>query len=30
MLNRNPEERLGFKNDVDEVLGHPWFKDLSV
>lgn len=30
MLVRNPDDRLGFKNDVDDVLAHPWFKDLSV
>ena len=30
MLARNPEDRLGFKNDVEEILSHPWFKDLSV
>jgi hypothetical protein len=29
-LVRNPEDRLGYKNDVDEILAHPWFKDLNV
>lgn len=30
MLVRKPEDRLGYKKDVDEVLAHPWFKDLDV
>jgi len=29
-LSKDPKDRLGFKNDVDEVLGHPWFADLDV
>lgn len=28
MLKRKPEERLGSKG-MDEVKGHPWFKDIS-
>lgn len=27
LLDKDMDERLGSKNDVDEVLAHPWFKD---
>lgn len=27
LLEKDMDERLGSKNDVDEVLAHPWFKD---
>ena len=30
ILVRNPEDRLGYKTDVDEILAHPWFKDLNI
>lgn len=29
ILNKNPKERLGSKGDVEEILAHPWFKDLD-
>lgn len=29
MLVRNPSNRLGSKNDVEDVLSHPWFSDLN-
>lgn len=29
MLIRNPGNRLGSKNDVDDVLSHQWFSDLN-
>lgn len=29
MLNRNRHERLGQKDDVKEILDHPWFADLD-
>jgi hypothetical protein len=29
MLVRGPANRLGSKNDVDDVLSHPWFSDLN-
>ncbi len=25
LLNKNPSERLGFKDDDKEILKHPWF-----
>ena len=28
-LNLDPSKRLGSTNDVDELLDHPWFKDIS-
>lgn len=30
LLNKNANNRLGSKNDVHEVLSHPWFKELNV
>lgn len=30
LLDKNFKSRLGSKNDVFEVLEHPWFKDISV
>jgi len=30
LLCKNPSNRLGAKNDVHEVLGHPWFADLNI
>jgi len=30
MLCKNRNERLGKKNDVDEILGHPWFAELDI
>jgi serine/threonine protein kinase len=30
LLNKNPVQRLGAKEDVREVLDHPWFKDVDV
>ena len=29
MLCKDKEKRLGYKNDWEEVLGHPWFKDID-
>ena len=29
ILNKDPNERLGSKNGVKEILSHPWFKDLD-
>ena len=29
ILNKDPKERLGSKNGVQEILEHPWFKDLD-
>jgi serine/threonine protein kinase len=29
ILNKDPKERLGAKNGVQEILEHPWFKDLD-
>jgi serine/threonine protein kinase len=29
ILNKNPKQRLGAQSDVDEILGHPWFKELN-
>ena len=28
-LSLDPEKRLGSKNDIDEILLHPWFKDID-
>jgi len=28
-LNLDPAKRLGSKNDVDEILSHPWFSGLN-
>ena len=28
-LSLDPTERLGSKNDVDEILEHPWFKSIN-
>lgn len=30
MLEKDRKERLGQKNDVDEILGHAWFSDLDM
>ena len=29
-LKKKPDERLGTKGGLDEILAHPWFKDLDV
>ena len=29
LLNQNPKNRLGTKGEDNEVLSHPWFKDLD-
>ena len=30
LLDKDPKTRLGANNDVEEILQHPWFADLSV
>ena len=30
LLNRNPTERLGAKQDAQEILAHPWFSDIDL
>ena len=30
LLEKNPVDRLGAKNDVQDLLQHPWFSDLDV
>ena len=30
LLEKDMEKRLGWKDDVNEVISHPWFKDLDV
>jgi len=30
MLKKDRKERLGQNNDVDDILMHPWFKDLDI
>jgi len=30
LLNKNHSKRLGTKNDVHEVLAHPWFADIDL
>jgi len=29
-LKKTPEERLGTKGDIQEILSHPWFSDIDV
>jgi len=29
LLSKDPKKRLGTKNDVNEVLSHPWFQSLD-
>jgi len=29
LLNRNPKERLGAKEDSEEIKSHPFFKDIN-
>jgi len=29
-LSKSPQDRLGSKNDINEILGHPWFKDINI
>lgn len=29
MLSKDPKERLGSKGEANEVLAHPWFKELD-
>ena len=29
-LSKDPKERIGYKNDVEEVISHPWFADIDV
>lgn len=28
-LKKNPDERLGAKNGVQDIIGHPWFKGID-
>ena len=28
-LEKDPKKRLGFNGDADEVVNHPWFKDMD-
>lgn len=30
MLEKDRTMRLGHKNDIDDILGHPWFEDLNI
>lgn len=30
MLEKDRTQRLGQKNDLDDILGHPWFADLDI
>ena len=30
LLNKNKEKRLGSKNDVHEILAHPWFNEIDI
>lgn len=30
MLNKDRKHRLGQNNDVNDILLHPWFKDLDI
>lgn len=30
MLEKDRKLRLGQKNDLDDILGHPWFADLDI
>ena len=30
LLTKNPANRLGAKNDVHEILSHPWFADIDI
>ena len=30
LLNRNPPDRLGSKNDMEDILSHPWLKEYNV
>lgn len=29
LLQKDPKERLGSKNDIDEIKKHPWLKDID-
>ena len=29
LLNKNPDNRLGSKDGVNEILSHPWFSDIN-
>lgn len=29
LLKANPKERLGTKDEANEILSHPWFKDID-
>ena len=29
LLEKDPQKRLGSKNDYQEILGHPWFEDID-
>jgi len=29
ILNKNPKQRLGSRNDVEDILAHPWFKGID-
>ena len=29
LLEKDPKKRLGFTGDADEVVNHPWFKDMD-
>jgi serum/glucocorticoid-regulated kinase 2 len=30
VLEKKPEDRLGFKNGIKDLLEHPWFKGIDV
>ena len=29
LLEKNPAKRLGSNGDADEIVNHPWFKDID-
>jgi len=29
LLKKNPKERLGSKDDIKELMAHPWFSDMD-
>ena len=30
LLNKDKQKRLGRINDVEDIIGHPWFKDINM
>ena len=30
LLEKNPKERIGYEGGIEEIIAHPWFKDIDI